>query len=226
MRKYLTIKKVLIDSVALYKSHFLYLTLFIGVVVMSNYFTEFKGEFSVIQALFMLLYFFLNILVEMISTELVASSYLYDEFVISNNIKQNIRRILPFTLFMVLGQLAVVLGFLVFIIPGVLALPLFYMIKIDYIVTKSDFKTSFRKILKLMGKKHLFEILKIMSIPALLIFLGAEFLYKEILNGNDNIQLLLTLVILLLKPIGVCFNTSIYFNLIKESELESTNQLV
>ena len=80
MNNFLTIKKILVDSVALYKSHFLLMTIMISAVLLPySYMMKFDNLpdfFIVLIPVFIIAF----LSVEIISTRLVATSYMEMEF--------------------------------------------------------------------------------------------------------------------------------------------------
>ncbi|QEN03825.1 hypothetical protein EW093_03620 [Thiospirochaeta perfilievii] len=231
MNSYLTLKKILIDSVALYKSHFLYATILIG-AVLGPYTILVRMEslpdiFIVIIPIFV----FLMILVEVVSTGLISTGYVDREFIIWEEIQSSIPKVVVYSFITFIGAGLIFLGLSIFIIPGILAMVYLNLLKVEYVVGNKSLKESIIATTNSLKDGYLIKILKIYIFPIILQFLLALIIspYINPLTMESDIYAIypyLTVALIIIFPISICFRVSIYYNCIKERLLNSTNQLV
>lgn len=231
MNNYLTLKKILIDSVALYRSHFLYITVLIGAVL---------GPYSLIVRMETLPDIFILIiplfilgmmLVEIVAIGLTSTSYVDREFIIWEEIKKSFPRIIQYTLITFTGAVLTFLGLSLFIIPGVLLTIFFNLFKVDYVISGTKVAFSFQNVLKMMKQGYFIKVFKIYLLPTALQFLLAIVVnpFFDPLTLEEDIYTLypyITIALILIFPISICFRTSVYFNLLKDRQLNSTDELV
>lgn len=231
MNSYLTLKKILVDSVALYRAHVLSITVLISAILVPYGFIVTMEELPDVFIIIIPVFIFLMMLVEVVSTGLVSTGYVEREFIIWNEVKNSMPKIIQYTLITFMGAVLTFFGLSFFIIPGVIITIYFNLIKVDYVVSKTTVQLSFKNMLTNLKKGYLLKILKIYLLP-----IGLQFLLAIIINPYFNPQTLeqdiftfypyITAALIIIFPFSICFRTSIYYNIIKDRQLNSTNQLV
>lgn len=222
MFKYLTLNKVLKDCLALLKVHFIYIALMFSVVAIPNYLVNFGEEFTVYQGLYLLFNIVVVILINMVSISLAASSFLYDESTISDKFKDSLTRLIPFVLLSLLGRTLAILGLFMLVIPGLVVAVLFSMAKIHFIVHRTALQESIIGVIKLFKREYIGSISKILLMPFLLLLLIVQIILYFV-GDQEIIFKYLPLSVIVINPIIICYSTSLYFNLVKENQLDSTN---
>jgi hypothetical protein len=231
MTDYLTIKKIIKDSVALYRAHVLFITTLIsGVLIPYSLLVKLENLPDVF-ILIIPIFLFLMMLVEIVSTKLAATGYVDNEFIIADEMKKGVRFVVPYFLITMLAAFASFIGLSLLVFPGVIALIFFNLYKVEYIIQGGKLKDSFLSTLKLLNDGSFIKIIKIYVLPILLqfamalllnIFLRPESLEEDIFRLYPY----MTAGIIIVFPISICFRTAIYFNNIKYRQLKPSNELV
>lgn len=228
MNKYLTVSKVLKDSVALYRAHFLNMTVLIAAVLVPYGYLNTREELPEVVNIIMPVFMVLVLVVEIVSKKLASTSYLYFDFIFILEIKKSIKKLLPFILISLVGLIITFIGFSVFVLPGIFAVLFFNILKVHFIVNDKLIKDSILDVINLLKKGNFFKTLQIYMIP-----LTLQVLLSVLSNSIINIETLeedlirmfpyLIGLLILVFPISMCFNTSLYFNLVKENQLNSAD---
>ncbi len=231
MNNYLTLKKILTDGVALYRSHFLYITVLIGAVLGPYSLIVRMDSLPDVFILIIPLFILAMMLVEVVSTGLASTSYVDREFIIWDEIKKSLPRIIQYTFITFLGAALTFFGLSLFVIPGVIITIFFNLLKVDYVVSGTKVKVSFQNVLKMLKEGYFIKIFKIYLLPTALQFLLAIAInpFFDPLTLEEDIYTIypyMTIALIIIFPISICFRTSVYFNLIKDRHLNSTNELV
>ena len=231
MNKYLTLKKVLVDCVALCKSHFLYIFGLIGSVLAIYILFVKIDNLPTIAIVFVPIFLLFVLIIEFVSTDFASTGYIDKEFIILNEIKKSLKFMLPYCFLTIISFLFTLLGVSVFIVTSFVVNMFFNLIKVDYIINKKSIKSSFLNITNYLKKGNFFKILKIQLLPILLQFIFAfilsPYLTNEALGSLDfTVFTYITLSLAVIFPISICFRVSLYFNLLKEYKLNSSNELV
>ncbi|MGL1894366.1 MAG: hypothetical protein OCD02_22230 [Spirochaetaceae bacterium] len=235
MTNYLTIKKILLDSVALYRAHALYITVLIGAVIAPYTLIITNEELPDSVVIIIPIFIILLMLVEMISTILASTGYVEKQFLIIDEIKSNILRAIPYLFITLLAVLIAFLGVSILVIPGIIATIVFSIIKVDYSISGRKINESFKEVIKMLKFGSFIKVLKIYLLP-----IGLQFILGLLLNPllkpllssatleQDilNIYPYITVALVLIFPVAICFRTAVYFNMVKQYQLNSTNQLV
>lgn len=231
MINYLTLKKIMIDTFALYRANVFYITVLIAAILGPYSFIVQRDSLPDIFILIIPLFLFGIMLVEVVSTGLVITGYIEREFFIWPEIKSGLRKVLPYTLITFLGTVGTFLGLSMFVIPGVIATLYFNIIKIDYLTSGSKLQVSFQNSIKMLKDGIFLKVLMIYILPTLL-----QFLLAMVINPFINPSTLeediyrlypyMTIALIIIYPVSICFRTSIYFNIIKQRHLNSSNELV
>ncbi len=225
MNRYLTLKKVLIDSVALYRAHFLYITVLVSAVIIPYSFIITRESLPGFITLFVPIFLLLIMMVEIVSKKIAASSYIYINFVLVDEIKLSLKKVLPFTLISFLGAALSLLGFSFFVIPGVIVIVFFNLLKVKFVVDEKNIKNSITELVQLLKGRNFIQVIKINMFPITL-----QFLFSIITNPmikmetlESDIMRLFPYIIglfIILFPISISFYTSLYYNLVKENQIK------
>lgn len=233
MTEYLTVKKILQDCVALYRSHFLYMTTLIGgVLIPYTFIVKLKSLPDTLALILVPIFMLLTLTVEIVSISMVSTGYIDREFNIWNDIKRSIPRLLNYTLITATGVFAVFLGLNLFIIPGIVATLFFNLIKVDYCVNDGiKLFSSVKSVIESLKNGYIFKVLRIYTLPSALQFLIGfaitPFFHLETLEQDIfRLYTWFTLALILVFPVSVCFRVSVFYNLLKERTLNPPNQLV
>lgn len=231
MNEFLTINKILKDSVALYRAHFLYITTLFSAVIIP-YTLLLRLETLPDGIIFVIpIFLLLMMLVEIVSTKLVCTSYVDIEFVISKQLKNSLPTVLPYTIITFMALFVTFFGFSIFIIPGILGSIFFNMLKVDFIINNGTIRERIKSTVELFKGGSFSKIIKIYILPIVLQFalgfLISSFLQAETLEQDiERLFPFMTAGIIIFFPISVCFKTAIYYNNIKQRQLQTSNELV
>ncbi len=234
MNQYLTLRKVLIDSIAIFKKHFLYITALNCAVVIPYYYLSSKDNLPEVFTIFIPIFILLNMLVRIVSIKLTASSYLYNNFMIFDELKKNIKKILPFLLISLIGGFSILFGSFLFFIPGIIAMVFFHLLKVHFAIYDKNIKSSVSDVMGLLKNGYFIPVLKINMLPILFLLIFALILFpfinpqtpETLAMDLQRLSPYMTIFGIIIYPISVSFYTSLYFNLVKENQLDSTDQLV
>lgn len=231
MNDFLTLPKILKDSVALYRVHFLYITALISVVIVP-YTLLIRVENLPDGIVFIIpVFILLMMLVEIVSTILVSSGYVDIDFNITEQLNSGLKIVLPYTLITLLAIGSTFLGLSFFILPGIIVTIFFNILKVDFIINKGTIRDRFKSSIELLKEGSFFKIVKIYMLPMLLqllmAFVISPFMKPETLEQDiERIYPYMSLGIIVVFPISICFRTAIYYNNIKNKQLKTTNELV
>ncbi len=231
MNNFLTIKKILVDSVALYKSHFLLMTIMISAVLLPySYMMKFDNLpdfFIVLIPVFIIAF----LSVEIISTRLVATSYMEMEFNLKSEIIYSIKRSIPYLFVILVGGIISFIGYSMLVIPGVIISMIVNLVKVDFLTYNFSLISSLKNIFTLLKEGAFSKLFIIYILPTLLQFLFALFLNPYLAKGGleeslYNIFPYLIGFLIVIFPVSICFRDSVYFNLLKYKHSNPTDQLV
>lgn len=227
----MTLKKILQDCVALYKAHFLYITTLIGAVIIPYTLIIRMETLPDIFIMIVPIFVLLLMLVEIVSTRLVSTGYIEKEFLIVEELKAGLKLILPYTFITFITVLASFFGLSLFILPGLIAGIFFNILKVDYIIHGGKIRERFVSSVKLLNNGSFIKIVKIYILPTLLqfalAFIISPYLHPETLEQDIyKIYPYMTVGLIIIFPVSICFRTAIYFNNVKERHSKPTDQLV
>lgn len=237
MTDYLSLTKILRDSVALYRRHFIYLTILVCGVTIPAFFLDSVEAFNnspLIQNGISLFFTILSLLVQFVAINLVATSYVDKEVNLFDQFKLGSKKVIPLLFISYLSLLVTLLGIVLMVFPGILAMMFYDVYVVDFVTSNRSFKESFNNTYKLFNFKRVLKILKIYMIPVVVLFIIVLFVYpigislEEVDIMLNNFYPYLTVLSILIFPLSIVFKTAIYYNLIKEGykDLKPTNEFV
>lgn len=222
MFRYLTVTKVFKDCLALLKKHCLYIALMYCIIAIPNYFIKIDENNLSYQVLYMAVTLLVAAFIHIVSISLASTSFLYDKFNFTNKLKEAFSLLIPYTILTIVGHSLAIIGIFVLIIPGLIVSILFSMAKVHFIIHKTDVKGAVTGVIQLFKKSYILEIIKILSLPFLTLFIITQIVFSVVQN-QDLVLKYLPLAIIIINPIAVCYSVSLYFNLVKENQLDSPN---
>lgn len=231
MNDFLVLQKIMKDTLALYKSSFVYITALISAVIVP-YTLLIRAENLPNEIVYIIpIFILLLMVVEIVSTKLASAGYIEFEFNMANELKNSLRLVLPYTLITLLAMFATFVGLSFFIIPGIAITIFFNILKIDFIINGGLIRDRFKSSLTLLNGSSFLKIAKIYILP-LIIQLAIAFIITPYVNPDtleaeiERIYPYMSAGLIIIFPVTICFRTSIYFNNIKQRHLEAPNELV
>ena len=237
MNKYLTIKKIVQDSVALYRAHFFYISFLIAVLLIPYGYLVTREELPNGTIIIIPIFLILLMMVEIVCTQLVSTSYVEKDFILKDEFQRSIKKVIQYLFITLFSGLLTFIGLSMFVIPGIVVTIFSNILKVNYIVNNRTLSKTIINNVKFFKRGIIKDVLIIYSLPLLLNFLFAllinVFLDPNIITDplafNNEILVLYPYMIaglIIFFPISICFRCALYYNILKETQLKSSNQLV